>query len=455
MALNKEIMLPSDLSTVTPGVGIKGYNYAIVRNFMYVFGGGTSEYGVPNNQKIYIYDIITDAWITVDDPKMPTNLMGAATCVYDGEVYFFGGLNVTNIVKYNPISKLWTTIKLCNIDTITPSSYLFASKPFIIGDKAYFQGCTPVGDSSHLNSEVRMGIYSFTDNTFVINASPLPANIFHMNLYKDAENHDRISVLQYDISTQSLSLNEYDYPNKIVDITDGYKRVIGGYTPVICANIEGENQFVSARMENNSLVVEMRKYKDITGNETEEDIIEIVPRQQVKNISMSIGSINSASNTNDVGDLYIPVTFEKNGETVLGVMAVYQPEYIINSEQPIVTTVLNELTGIRDIIGCNIYGTEPEHTYLRFAFSCNDSPFKVYNAATMQWETIIDTVKNYIISNGDGMTKGQVEILTRNEWKKLIGDTGAAVKINVLVCLMSEDEDYTPTISEIRFKVIK
>ena len=53
MALNKEIMLPSDLSTVTPGVGIKGYNYAIVRNFMYVFGGGTSEYGVSNNQKIY------------------------------------------------------------------------------------------------------------------------------------------------------------------------------------------------------------------------------------------------------------------------------------------------------------------------------------------------------------------------------------------------------------------
>ena len=53
------------------------------------------------------------------------------------------------------------------------------------------------------------------------------------------------------------------------------------------------------------------------------------------------------------------------------------------------------------------------------------------------------------------MNKGQVEILTRNEWKKLIGDTGAAVKINVLVCLMSEDEDYTPTISEIRFKVIK
>ena len=73
----------------------------------------------------------------------------------------------------------------------------------------------------------------------------------------------------------------------------------------------------------------------------------------------------------------------------------------------------------------------------------------------MQWETIIDTARNYIISNGDGMTKGQVEILTRNEWKKLIGDTGAAVKINVLVCLMSEDEDYTPTISEIRFKVIK
>ena len=46
-------------------------------------------------------------------------------------------------------------------------------------------------------------------------------------------------------------------------------------------------------------------------------------------------------------------------------------------------------------------------------------------------------------------------IAKQNEWKKLICDTGAAVKINVLVCLMSEDEDYTPTISEIRFKVIK
>ena len=208
-------------------------------------------------------------------------------------------------------------------------------------------------------------------------------------------------------------------------------------------------------MENNSLVVELRKYKDIVGDETEQDIVEITPRQPVKNISMSIGCINSASNTNDVGDLYIPVTFEKSGETVLGVISIYQPEYIINSEQPIVTTALNELTGVRDIIGCDVYGTEPDHTYLRFAFSCNGSPFKVYNSTTMQWEDIIDTARNYIISNGDGMTKGQVEILTRNEWRKLIGGTGAAVKINVLVCLMSEDEDYTPTISEIRFRVIK
>ena len=63
----------------------------------------------------------------------------------------------------------------------------------------------------------------------------------------------------------------------------------------------------------------------------------------------------------------------------------------------------------------------------------------------------VDDLNREIIEKGSV----KVEILTRNEWKKLIGDTGAAVKINVLVCLMSEDEDYTPTISEIRFKVIK
>ena len=59
-----------------------------------------------------------------------------------------------------------------------------------------------------------------------------------------------------------------------------------------------------------------------------------------------------------------------------------------------------------------------------------------------------------MIFHNEGMTRGTVEGLTRVEWQGLIGNTGAATTINALVNLMSTDENYTPTVSEIRFRVV-
>ena len=453
MALNKEIMPPTDFATLTPGIDIKGFNFAILNNFLYVFGGGSAEYGTPNAQKIYIYDIIADSWSTRDDPKMPTNLMMSAVCTYNDEIYFFGGINITGVVKYNPITKIWTTIKLANIESINPNNNIFASKPYVIGNKAYFLGITPIGDSSHLNTETRLGVYDFVNNTYTIVGLPLPSNVFHINMFKDEENHDRITTLQFNISDNSMAVNNYDYPLRIVDITGCYKQTIGAFTPIICSDINEEDYFVCARMQDGQLKVELMKYKGLTGEETTEDLIEITHKTPIKNMGFSMPSVNCAANKNENGNIYIPV-YTDAAKTTLGVLAIYQPEYIINSEQPIETTVLSEINGVREIVGCNIYCTEPEGTYIRFAFSCNNGPYKVFDHVSSEWVNITDQTTKYMIFNNEGMTRGTVEGLTRLEWQKLIGNTGAATTINALVNLMSTDENYTPTVSEIRFRVV-
>lgn len=453
MALNKEIMPPTDFATLKPGINIQGFNFAILNNFLYVFGGGSAEYGTPNAQKIYIYDIIADSWSTREDPKMPTNLMMSAVCTYNDEIYFFGGINITGVVKYNPVLKTWTTIKLANIESINPTSNIFASKPQVVGNKAYFLGITPIGDSTHLNTQTRLGVYDFVDNTYTIIGLPLPSNVFHMNLFKDDENHDRITTVQFDLADNSMAVNNYDYPTRIVDIAGCYKTTIGAFTPIICSDINDEDYFACARMQDGQLRVNLMKYKGLTGEETIADSIEIGFKKPVTDMSFSMPSVNCAANKNENGNIYIPVYADAE-KTTLGILAIYQPEYIINSEQPIETTVLNELSGIREIIGCNIYCTEPDGTFIRFAFSCDHGPYKVFDHVTSKWVNITDQTTKYMIFHNEGMTRGTVEGLTRVEWQGLIGTTGAATTINALVNLMSVDENYTPTVSEIRFRVV-
>ena len=291
------------------------------------------------------------------------------------------------------------------------------------------------------------------NNTYIIIGLPLPSNVFHMNIFKDEENHDRITTLQFDIADNSMAVNNYDYPIRIVDIAGCYKQTIGAFTPIICSDINEEDYFACARMQDGKLRVNLMKYKGLTGNETIEDSIEIGYKKPIQNMGFSIPSINCAANKNENGNIYIPVYADAE-KTTLGILAIYQPEYIINSEQPIETTALNELDGIREIIGCNIYCTEPEGTYIRFAFSCNHGNYKVFDHTTSQWKDITDQAHKYMIFNNEGMTRGTVEGLTRLEWQGLIGNTGAATTINALVCLMSTDENYTPTVSEIRFRVV-
>jgi len=134
-ALKSEAPLARTLSSV-----------ATVGNKVYFIGGGTGLTPDTNSVVNQEYDPSNDSWKV----KSPMNIrrVGAATAVYNNEIYVFGGLDSASsatptVEKYNPGSDSWS--KRANMKT-----YTVGGLAVTVGAKIFIFGGAATGSSAYL-----------------------------------------------------------------------------------------------------------------------------------------------------------------------------------------------------------------------------------------------------------------------------------------------------------------
>lgn len=454
--INKQVLGTENFNTITPSATMTSFSYSILDNKVYVFSGGSSsQYASSNPKYIYVYDLIDNEWRFEYDINMPSNITMGATCTFGKEIYFFGGYNNTNVVSYNPYSKTWQTYDLGGISSMDTANYIFSSK-ILLDDSGYgyFAGFSPV--ESKITTEAQISRYNFKTNQFEFYSNDkVHSGIFHINKMPS-----RKTDTQYTFSAVShVGSRDEVFVIQVPRLIDEHHYINpNSYVPHVCFNID-EEQLLDLYVKDGTVKINVMKYenleKPILSSEMYEPVNEYIPDDGsvIKNVTFPWGIVNSSSNTDDAGNLYVPV-FTSDGK--LGIISVYQPEYITNSEQLVEMTAKNELDKIKDMISAEIYCTEPANTSLRFAFSVDGrNTYKYFDFATDTWKTVTD--KKKLLSSGEGMSVGQVESLTKSEWALLIKDGNGIPyeKLNIAVTLFTSDLSVTPTISEIRFRTIK
>ena len=129
-------------------------------------------------------------------------------------------------------------------------------------------------------------------------------------------------------------------------------------------------------------------------------------------------------------------------------LAITKPDYIINSDQTIETTISNNIKQIDNVVESSIEYELKVDTEIRIALSVDGkATYKYFDGSN--WLTC--TNKN-LVKNNQGMIPNVFFNLTENDYKKLITTTS---DIDVLVSLYTKDSNNTPKIKGISFKTSK
>ena len=129
-------------------------------------------------------------------------------------------------------------------------------------------------------------------------------------------------------------------------------------------------------------------------------------------------------------------------------LAIAKPNYIVNSDQTIETTITNNIKQIDSVVESSIEYELKDNTEIRIALSIDGKTTYKYIDGN-NWLTCTD--KN-LVKNNQGMTPNVFFNLTENDYKKLITTTS---DIDVLVSLYTKDSNNTPKIKSISFKTSK
>ena len=142
MEYNLYIKEPNNFATLQLDESFNDFGYFIVDDILYLYGGGENDYAGESKKYMYIYDIHKNTWEKFEDTNIPNDLMNASSCVYNGNVYFFGGYKNSFIRRYNATTNEWNEgfVGYVNSNSGINMTNIFCGKPYIIGNKAYFGG---------------------------------------------------------------------------------------------------------------------------------------------------------------------------------------------------------------------------------------------------------------------------------------------------------------------------
>lgn len=444
---------PNNFATLSLTESFDGFSYFIVDDILYLYGGGESDYAGKSRKYMYIYDIHKNTWEKFEDTNIPNDLMNASSCVYNGNVYFFGGYKNSFIRRYNVTTNEWNEgfIGYVNSNSGINMTNIFCGKPYIIGNKAYFGGI------SNFSSDNFVNCYEFDLINEKLNTTPICRNLSQSASFVkfDLENKQVFQITRgyFSGSPTNLVYTTISFGANAVSAI-GYRKdyntaTTNGFVHSI-VNEYDENNVIDIRPDidnNNRLTI---KILDSTNNFSTialYDSCNEVEHYFEDPIYLTIGESQSTSIIDSKDQIFIPF-FSNDGKTEIKLLAIAKPDYIINSDQTIETTISNNIKQIDNVVESSIEYELKVDTEIRIALSIDGkTTYKYFDGSN--WLTCTD--KN-LVKNNQGMTPNIFFNLTENDYKKLITTTS---DIDILVSLYTKDSNNTPKIKSISFKTSK
>lgn len=453
MEYNLYIKEPNNFATLQLDESFNDFGYFIVDDILYLYGGGESDYAGESRKYMYMYDIHKNTWEKFEDKNIPNDLMNASSCVYNGNVYFFGGYKNNFIRRYNITTNEWNEgfVGYINSDSSINMTNIFCGKPYIIGNKAYFGGiCNFSGDQ-------RTKCYEFDLENEKLNTTSICYNFSQSASFVkfDLENKKTFQIARGDFSGRPTNLvyDTMSFSASFVSAT-GYKKIYStaatnGFVHSI-VNEYDENNVIDIRPDidnNNRLTI---KILDSTNNFSTialYDSCNEIEHYFEDPIYLTIGESQSTSIIDSKDQIFIPF-FSNDEKTEIKLLAITKPNYITNSDQTIETTIANNIKQIDGVVESSIEYELKVDTEIRIALSIDGkTTYKYFDGNN--WLTC--TNKN-LVKNNQGMTPNVFFNLKENDYKKLITTTS---DIDVLVSLYTKDSNNTPKIKSISFKTSK
>ena len=444
---------PNNFATLSLTESFDGFSYFIVDDILYLYGGGESDYAGESRKYMYMYDIHKNTWEKFEDKNIPNDLMNASSCVYNGNVYFFGGYKNSFIRKYNVTTNEWNKgfIGYINSNSNINMTNVFFFFLYIIGNKAYFGGiCNFSGNQltkcyefDLVNEKLNTTpiCYNFSQSASFVKFDLENKQIFQIarGAFSGYPTNLVYATMNFGASAASANCYRKDYS---AATTNGFVHSI--------VNDYDENNVIDIRPDidnNNRLTI---KILDSTNNFSTialYDSCNEVEHYFEDPIYLTIGESQSTSIIDSKGQIFIPF-FSNDGKTEIKLLAIAKPDYIINSDQIIETTIANNIKQIDSVVESSIEYELKDNTEIRIALSIDGkTTYKYFDGNN--WLTCTD--KN-LVKNNQGMTPNVFFNLTENNYKKLITNTS---NIDVLVSLYSKDSNNTPKIKSISFKTSK
>ena len=452
MDYNLYIKEPNNFATLQLDESFNDFGYFIVDDILYLYGGGESDYAGESRKYMYIYDIHKNTWEKFEDKNIPNDLMNASSCVYNGNVYFFGGYKNSFIRKYNVTTNEWNEgfIGYINSDSGINMTNIFCGKPYIIGNKAYFGGICNFKNNQLTNC------YEFDLENEKLNITPIGRNYSQSASFVkfDLENNQIFQIARGDIGVYSANLlyvlRNFDEGDKALACKKFYNTdTTNGFVHSIVNNYD-ENNVIDIRPDidnNNKLTIKILDLTNIFSTIELYDSYDEIKHYFEDPIYLTIGESQSTSIIDSKGQIFIPF-FSNDGKTEIKLLAIAKPNYIINSDQTIETTIANNIKQIDSVIKSSIEYELKDNTEIRIALSIDGkTTYKYFDGNN--W--LICTDKN-LVKNNQGMTPNVFFNLTENDYKKLITTTS---DIDILVSLYTKDSNNTPKIKSISFKTSK
>ena len=453
MEYNLYIKEPNNFATLQLDESFNDFGYFIVDDILYLYGGGESDYAGESRKYMYIYDIHKNTWEKFEDKNIPNDLMNASSCVYNGNVYFFGGYKNSFIRKYNATTNEWNEsfIGYINSNSNINMTNIFCGKPYIIGNKAYFGGVCNFKDNQLTKC------YEFDLENEKLNVTPIGYNFSQSASFVkfDLENKQIFQIARgaYSGYPTNLAYATMNFGASNISAF-GYRKdysmvTTNGFVHSI-VNDYDENNVIDIRPDidnNNRLTI---KILDSTNNFSTialYDSCNEVEHYFEDPVYLTIGESQSTNIIDSKGQIFIPF-FSNDGKTEIKLLAIAKPDYIINSDQIIETTIANNIKQIDSVVESSIEYELKDNTEIRIALSIDGkTTYKYFDGSN--WLTCTD--KN-LVKNNQGMTPNVFFNLKENDYKKLITTT---CDIDVLVSLYTKNSNNTPKIKSISFKISK
>ena len=453
MDYNLYIKEPNNFATLQLDESFNDFGYFIVDDILYLYGGGESDYAGESRKYMYIYDIHKNTWEKFEDKNIPNDLMNASSCVYNGNVYFFGGYKNRFIRRYNVNLNEWNEgfVGYINSNSGINMTNIFCCKPYIIDNKAYFGGISNFSGDNFVNC------YEFDLENEKLNTTPICYNLSQSASFVkfDLENKRVFQIIRgaYSGYPTNLVYTTISFGASAVSAL-GYKKVYStaatnGFVHSI-VNEYDENNVIDIRPDidnNNRLTI---KILDSTTNFSTIKLYDSC--NEIKHyfedpIYLTIGESQNTNIIDSKGQIFIPF-FSNDEKAEIKLLAITKPNYTTNSDQTIETTITNNIKQIDSVIKSSIEYELKVDTEIRIALSIDGkTTYKYFDGNN--W--LICTDKN-LVKNNQGMTPNVFFNLKENDYKKLITNTS---DIDVLVSLYSKDSNNTPKIKSISFKTSK